>query len=149
MKFEETGDAEHPHRLTFEGDEVETVRAAFREEIHNLARKGNVGSISDYDATVAGWEDESQAEALRVCHYTSITDRLEGFHFSTDDAIVEVTEVSGVPAFDNEDIYRRYQLGQRALELAAAIHQAATPEGRAEILATELAEYLEEHDRPQ
>lgn len=54
MEFGKTGNAEQPIKLTFHGDEVITVRAAFREWIYNFAIKGNQGSISDYDVLVAG-----------------------------------------------------------------------------------------------
>jgi hypothetical protein len=142
MRYEETGKADYPHRLVFEGPEVGIVRAVYREAIYNLARRGNAGSISDFDASIAGWEDKAEEMAIRVGDSTSVTDRLEEFHANTGDAITEIPEATSVPAFESDDIHKRHILGQKALDLAEAIHEEAIA-GSADGLEAEVAEFIE------
>ena len=128
MEFDESGNPQHPHKLTFEGEEVGVVRAVFRELIYNLALKGNSGSISSYDAKVANWEDYSEDErrAVLVHHYENIVERLEEFHENTDDAISEIPDITGQAPFLNEEISLRHELGERALILANQIRGKAS-----------------------
>jgi hypothetical protein len=148
MKYEQTGDELTPHKITFKGEEVPLVRAVFREAIYNLARKGNPGSISGYEATVAGWKDGQRKGSVSVISYVSVTDRLEEFHTNTGDAITDIVDVSGIPAFENDAIHRRYMLGQRALLLAGEIEAAALQRVSAQAI-EEAADFLRARDEPQ
>ena len=148
MQFGQSGNPESPFKLVFEGDEVDVVRAVYREMIYNLALHGNVGSISNYDATVAGWE-EGENQSVIVPSYTSVTDKLEDFHANTDEAITEIIEVTGLPPYANEYIHERHTLGQTALELANTIRETATLETSTIGLEDELAEFIEGQGKPQ
>jgi hypothetical protein len=141
MRYEKTGEAGHPHRLVFEGSEVGIVRAVYREAIYNLARRGNAGSISDFDASIAGWDDKEKTMTLRIVDPTSVTDRLEEFHANTGDAITEIPEATAVPPFESDDIHKRHILGQKALGLAEAIHEEAIA-GSANGIEAEVAEFI-------
>lgn len=149
MQFEKTGDSAHPYLLTFEHDEIDTVKAVFREEMFKNAQKGNVGSISDYDVTMADWSNTKETMRTRVTSPERFAERLEEFHGATGDAIIDVAHESGTPAFLNDEIPYRLALGGRALELASQIRQHVTEQTaltEAEIVAfdadTELSNLL-------
>lgn len=145
MQFGKSGDPERPFRITFEGDEVDVVRAAYRELIHNLASRGNTGSISEYETVVAGWE-EGGDRAVIIQNFVDITERLDEFHENTDEAIAEITEVTAVPAYANEHIHKRYMLGKMALQLADDVRAAATLEVNTDGLEGELAQLVEDQN---
>lgn len=122
MKFEETGNIQNPHRLTFEGEEPAIVSAVWREFIYNLVCKGRADLISDFDAWVAGWQDEKN-QSVQVRSYESVVEKLETFHNNTVEAIKEIPETTSVPPFASRDILKRYKLGKAAFELANTIRQ--------------------------
>lgn len=143
MKFEETGNINYPHKLTFQGEEITIIRAVFKEYIYNLARKGNTGSISDYDVWVAGWI-YGKDQAMLVRSYESVVEKLETFSSATDEAIGEIPQITGVSPFANRDIPKRYKLGKAALDLAITIRQRAAAEVFVEGLSdSEISEFLE------
>ncbi len=122
MKFEETGNTKNPHKLTFEGEEPAIVSAVWREFIYNQVCKGKADLISDFDAWVAGWQDEKN-QSVWVGSYESVVEKLETFHGNTVEAIKEIPETTSEPPFASRDILKRYQLGKAALELANTIRQ--------------------------
>jgi hypothetical protein len=71
------------------------------------------------------------------------------FQDNTEDAITEITHISGIPAFDNEYISRRYALGTQAGALALSIQHEAMASGKADVLGQEFTEFLEERERPE
>lgn len=146
MKFGESGIPENPLKMVFEGDEVEIIRAAFREHIYNLACTGNTGSISTFDATVAGWEPGVD-QAVHVTDHTEMTEKLDAFHEGTGEAISGITEVTGVPAHANEYIHERFLLGELSLKLAEDIREWAELGTSTAKLETELAEIVEGQNR--
>lgn len=121
MEFQKTNDKEHPHKLTFGGSEPETVRAAYREYLYQLALKGNTGSISDYEVHIAGWEDGEEPRSILPNSYETVVTILEDFAEHTDEVIQRIPEETGVPAYQSEDIAERHALGKRALQLAQEI----------------------------
>ena len=125
MQFEKTDDSSHPYRLIFEGAEIETVKASFREEMFKHAKKGNVGSISDYDTTMADWSYDQELMTTRLISPDRFAERLEDFHEYTDEAIVDIALESSTPPFLNDDIILRRSLGAHALELANQIREEA------------------------
>ncbi|MBA3757835.1 hypothetical protein H0X09_03150 [Candidatus Saccharibacteria bacterium] len=127
MNLEKTGDADHPYKLTFDEDEVEVVAAVFKEEIFQLARKGNTGSISGFDRYLASWEEGEQRSA-KIIDAEDFAEKFEDFHQRTDESIIEIAQESATPPFMNNDIVYRYALGSKALKLAQAIREKAAPD---------------------
>jgi hypothetical protein len=149
MEFGQAGTPKHPHHLIFEGWEVGLMGAVFRETIYNLARRGNTGSISEYDASVAKWDNDATQGEMLVLDYTSVTEKLEEFHSNTDSAIGEIAELTGLPPYDNDYIPIRYDLGQKAHKLAEAINREAISVTSTDRLDEELAELAEEQGGSQ
>ena len=118
MQFEHTGKDDFPYLVTFEGDEIKTVCAVFREEMFDHAKKGNVGSISDYDADMGDWDDMLDTLPTKLNSVDRMIERLERFHDATDDAIVSFAQEATWPPFLNDDIIVRRRMGKHALELA-------------------------------
>ncbi|MBI2008973.1 hypothetical protein HYS84_01005 [Candidatus Saccharibacteria bacterium] len=125
MEFRETGRSSHPYQLAFHGDEPEAVRAAYREYIYNLALKGNTGSISDFEAYIAGWEEDGEPHYVTPISYESVVEVLDEFAEHTDEVIQSIPEETGVPAFASDDIGERYRLGKKAVALAQQIREKA------------------------
>lgn len=125
MEYKRLDSTDHPHLLTFDADEAEVVRAAFREHIFYLAMKGNTGSMENYEATISGWEDNGDSHALKPNKPGNVADVLEDFFDRTEEAIQSIPESTGVPAFQSDDIGERYRLGQLAMELATEIRDKA------------------------
>lgn len=125
MKFEETGEASHPFKVTFEGDEIDVVKAVFREEMFNQALKGNVGSISDYDVTMADWDGAKETLPTRIINPHDFAQKFEDFDDATGDAIVDIAQEASVPPFLNDDIILRRKMGKQALDLANTIRSEA------------------------
>jgi len=126
MQFEETGNISHPYKIVFEGEEIDVAKAVFREEMFNQARKGNVGSISDYDVEMASWDDLSETLPTRIVSAGDFAQKFEDFHDATDDAIVEIAHSAGAAPFLSDEIVLRRTMGRQALELAGKIRQEAT-----------------------
>lgn len=123
MEFRDTGRDEHPYELMFEVDEIEVVRAVFRELIFRLAQKGNPGSISEFDLSLADWDDESGPRSALITSYEDFAELFEDFYGNTNDAIVEIARESADPPFLNDYIILRHDLGERALKLAEEIRK--------------------------
>lgn len=147
MQFGESGNPEHPLAMTFEGDEVEIVRAVFREYIYSLASHGNTNSISAFDANVAGWET-GQDRVVHVQDHMEMTDRLDAFHDGTGEAIAEIAEVTGVPAHANEYLHERYLLGELAFKLAEDIREWAELGTSTSRIEAEFADILNRQNNP-
>ncbi|MBI4033449.1 hypothetical protein HY379_00440 [Candidatus Saccharibacteria bacterium] len=123
MQFEKIGERSHPYMVTFEGDEIEVAKAVFREEMFHHAKKGNVGSISDYDVRMADWDVLSETLPTKIINAIDFAQKFEDFYDATDDAIVEIALESGTPPFLNDEIVLRRTMGKQALELASKIKQ--------------------------
>lgn len=123
MQYEQTGDHEHPYKLTFEGDEPEVIRAAYREHIYHLAAKGNTGSMEDYEAAISGWEADGKPKSLLPTNPENIAHVLDNFWDRTEDEIQRIPETNSVPAFQNDDIGERFRLGKMATTLAQEIRE--------------------------
>jgi hypothetical protein len=123
MKFEEKPGSEHPYEVTFIGEEIKIIAAAFSERIYQLALRGNIGSVSLFDAALAGWEPTRKGQKASIGCAEDLTEVLDSFHENTGDAITSMPGDINVPAFANRYIAKRHQLGTKALELAEQIRE--------------------------
>jgi hypothetical protein len=123
MKFEENPGSEHPYEVTFIGEEIKVIASAFSEHIYQLALRGNIGSVSLFEAALAGWEPTRKGQKASIGRAEDLTEVLDSFHENTGDAITSMPGDINVPAFANRYIAKRHQLGTKALELADQIRE--------------------------
>jgi hypothetical protein len=146
MDFRLNSDAQYTNRyhVTFSPDEAEAVSAAYSEHVHELAVKGNSGSISDFATSVASWKcNPNQLKSVYTNSVGSINEVLNAFFERTADVIAELPDTTLVPAFRNKDIGLRQALGEKATQLAEELAQnQATLE-----TVSELRELPETHER--
>jgi len=125
MDFELTNHETTPQSLTFAGDEIQLMAAVYTETMYVRALRANSSSISPNDAWIANWVRQ-EARTVRAANHNSIADVLREFHERTDDAMTEIPQAVGAPAFRCRDLVERFRLGAKALELAEEIeHKAA------------------------
>jgi hypothetical protein len=122
----EVNDTERPHGYTFDqGWEIAALRAAFTEVMFRRTEKGNSGSISDSDVSIADYPHNSKIMVRQLRQPEEITDVLEEFYANTDEAIGEIPSVTNVPAFRNREIAIRFKLGHSAKKLAHQMLEAS------------------------
>ena len=122
MKFELTGDPNHPYQVIFGGDEVRMVQAAYLEAISRRVKMGNVGSFSTFEANLSRWHDRETATAL-LQDYISVAETLEEFAQRTEEEMITIAGETTVPDFMKSHLITRQRLGEGAVSLAQQIRQ--------------------------
>lgn len=99
MKFEKlSADSEHECAIAFDSEEeAELIRAVYGEHVVNLAKKGNVGSISQFDRKMATYGNGGKYESMRFISADRLIGMIEDFHENTDEAVTEIA-LGGQPA---------------------------------------------------
>jgi hypothetical protein len=105
------------YEVTFTPEETKVVSAAYTEEVYERASKGN--SSEEFANTVATWGDK-KSRNIKVDEESvaSVEGVLKRFHERTPCVVADLPEITGVPAFRNEDIGLRQTLGAAAAQLA-------------------------------
>lgn len=98
--------------------EIQIIQAAFREEVYRKAEQGTPSSISNYDAIIADGDIKKEPVRIPIPKPAEFVRLLEEFHNNTEDAIMEIPQITNIPAFANNEIPNRINLGRGALTLA-------------------------------
>ena len=122
MEFRNSKNPERPIMLVFSDGEPRVMAAAYREQIYDLAMKGNTSSISDYEAMISGWANE-EVKTLIPLHYNHVATVLDEFAERTAEVIQEIPNITGLAPFVSDDIGERFRLGKLAMKLAKEIRQ--------------------------
>ncbi|HEX5394753.1 MAG TPA: hypothetical protein VFW52_00095 [Candidatus Saccharimonadales bacterium] len=124
MKFEEIDDGGARYRITFEGEEIDVIAAAFTEDISLWLQKGNSSSFTEFDKRLSKWRrDEMDIKIERFPNYISLAEKLEDFHGRTDELLFEMAVEKTVPEYLKTHISDRHTLGQAALKLAINLRE--------------------------
>jgi hypothetical protein len=122
MKFEELPDDNYyNYKLTFEGDEIIAVAAAYREHIYYLAKKDQTEKINGADANIAIWSESAAAPWIAFKDPEAVLTILDKFIKRTAKAIRRIPGQTKVPPFISKQIPNRYLLGQVAIDLTNQI----------------------------
>ncbi len=108
--------------ITFNGEDVETVRTAFRYKNDLLRAVGNDSSISTHQKLIEEWKGDE--EAYRGPNHVPVIEALMDYYEATDHVVDEILDTPESPtrALDAEE---RYKLGQNAVLLASMIEVSA------------------------
>lgn len=122
MKFETDPSEVHQHGLIFEASEgeVEVVAAMTRERIFTLFDTGASAEVAEHEYVLSKWTGQKN-EGLHTNTPLETAEKLEWFKLRTKEAIDDIVMRSAEPPFDNNDITRRLELGEKALLMAGHI----------------------------
>lgn len=122
MKFEEHSGEGFNHELIFEAgeDEVEPVAATYRENVKSLVQAGEYDKITRAERIFSKWDNGSNLTIYtnKPIHIAML---LERFSERTQTEVEKIAKTGMEPAFDDDSIARRMDLGHKALQLAGLI----------------------------
>jgi hypothetical protein len=108
-------------KLVFSGLDIKVMSAMAKERMHNLAMNKELQDATEADIEIARWEKRKIRRTLYVADLSEVAERLTEFGEDTDEVVEEIPDVTLTPAYANEHIPYRTQLGRHAVQLAAQL----------------------------
>jgi len=125
MEIKPTTEPGYEAKLVFSGIDVSVMSAMAKERVHKLAMNREIQQAAEVHIEMAGWAKRKVRRSLLVADLNEVAEWLTEFGDDTDAVVDELPEVTLAPAFMNEHVPNRIQLGRHALVLAAQINDEA------------------------
>jgi hypothetical protein len=134
MQFEKLPkDSEFDSKIAFDSEEeAEIIRAVYREQIVESAKRGNTSSVSSHHRFMSDYGLDGEYPLVAFKSTVRVISRLQRFYERTDEAVIDIANSNEVPPYDNFYIQDRMTLGESALELAGKIGEEALMDNHAQ-----------------
>lgn len=124
MEIRGTKRAGYEARLIFSGLDLEVMAAVVRERMHNLAINDQANEVSDLDVEISRWGRSRRRRSVLVADLKEVSDWLSEFAVDTDTVVAEIPDITYYPAYANDHIPKRIELGKHAVALANQLNEA-------------------------
>lgn len=119
------GSSDFKYKIVLEEEkgEIRALMGAYHERIHRLSLRGNASSVRGNDRFYAkgpegGIGHKKATWTLKITSAEPIIDELVEFGDRTSEVVAEIPETTNVPAYANDWVVERSELGAIALQMA-------------------------------